>query len=262
MATKRQGKRHDSRSGRSYETPIGLCWSVTTVIGILDKSGPLTYWAARCATEYIYNKVHGLADLYKKNSIKLETLDPILEEARKEFKNVKDEAADIGNQVHEIIEKWCKSNIGKVPEYSLELPEGIDPRVVNGVNLFLQWAKEVEFEPLHSELFVYHPKYEYAGTTDIIAKGRFDKRWKKKRTYLIDIKTSKGIYETYLMQDAAYVEAFRVDGKIVIEGEGVIRVGKEDAKPEWHDATADHMLNFDRFIAAKNLFVLMKGRPS
>jgi hypothetical protein len=69
------------------------------------------------------------------------------------------------------------------------------------------------------------------------------------------------VYDSYEMQDAAYSEAFRVEGKITIEGEGVLRVGKEDAKPDFHDSTERHYLRFEQFLAAKNLFVLMKGRP-
>jgi hypothetical protein len=253
-------KQHTNRDGtRSYSTPAGRFWSVTTILGIIDKSAPLTYWAAKCAAEYIRKEVRRVLEQHGKTAIKPESLDPICDAAKKEFRSVKEEAADLGTQVHEYIDRWCKAAIAghDVPA----VPEYIDPRVLNGISLFLEWAAEVKLKPITSELFVSHPILEYAGTTDIVAEGMFSKRWKKPRTYVIDIKTSKGVYETMEMQVSSYTEAFKVTSKLPIEGEGIIRVGKEDGKFEFVDCSERHTLNFMRFKAAKDLVYLMKGRP-
>jgi hypothetical protein len=89
----------------------------------------------------------------------------------------------------------------------------------------------------------------------------FSKRWKKPRVYVLDIKTCKAVYETNEMQVSSYTEAFKVDNKVPVEGEGIIRIGKEDGKPEFVDCSERHTLNFMRFKAAKDLVYLMKGRP-
>lgn len=253
----KKGKQNTNRDGsRSYSTTVGTFWSVTTILGIIDKSAPLMYWATKCAAIFVEEEIRKLRE--KKLPLTMSIVHDICERSRKEFRNVKTDAADVGTKVHELVEKWCKAKIAKQP---FETPELLDPRIKNSFELFLQWAEEVKLNPLYTELFTYHPIHEYAGTTDIVAEGMFNKKWKKPRTYLLDIKTSNHVYASYEMQDAAYSEAFRIDAKVVVDGEGIIRIGKEDGKPEFVDCSERHLLNFQRFLAAKELYILMNGRP-
>jgi hypothetical protein len=248
-----------------YDTPKGKMWRVTSILGIIDKSGPLMWWAAKCASQFIAKEVRRVLAEHGKKSITPDSLDEICKRAISEYRSVKDDAADIGTQVHKLIEEYCYSLLKKVP---FRIPdksddEWLDPRVINAFGLFLQWAEEVELEPVQMETFLFHPLHEYAGTGDLLARGKFNKKWKKKRLYYLDIKTCKAIYETAEMQIASYVEAYRSmpDGKKV-EGEGIIRVGKDDGKPEFKDCTDNHYINFERFLGCLKLHMLMKGRPA
>ena len=143
----------------------------------------------------------------------------------------------------------------------------MDSRVVNAFDLFVNWAKEVELEPLIIEQPVHSLRHEYGGTFDILARGKFDKKWRKKRTYLIDTKTSKAIYDTFPAQVASYSEAYREMAAAKrlpahkVDGEGIIRVGKTDVEFEFVDCTEHHDLNFLRFLSLKDAYILWNGRP-
>jgi hypothetical protein len=242
-------------SARTYQTPAGPLYSVTTVLGIIDKSQALVPWGANCAVKHIRGALSTqIEDGYP---VPLEMFENALQEARNAHRNIKEDAADVGSQVHNLIEDWCKSKGHISPK-----PEAFDPRVINGFNLFLQWAQEVELEPLENEIQVYSARHEFAGTLDLIARGKFNKRWRKKRTYLIDFKTSNGFYETFPLQVAAYSQGYvEGGGRHTIDGIGVLRLGKEDGKPEFKDYTEHQILAFEQFLAAKNLYMLMRGRP-
>ena len=252
-----------AKEGRSYPTEQGGVWSSTTILGIKDKSGALTQWAANECAKYIDEAVcstatreEGRADYIR---LPLSTFKMIVESGKKAFRSKKDEAADIGTTVHRLIEGWFK--VGRHPM----LP--MDSRVVNAFDLFVSWAKEVELEPLIIEQPVHSLRHEYGGTFDILARGKFDKKWRKKRTYLIDTKTSKAIYDTFPAQVASYSEAYREMAAAKrlpahkVDGEGIIRVGKTDVEFEFVDCTEHHDLNFLRFLSLKDAYILWNGRP-
>lgn len=253
------------KEGRIYETPYGKMWSVTTVLGIIDKSAPLMYWAVKQALLYIQQalgpyrvELKGIGG-YK---VKDADMEKILTAAQTEYKKAVKKAADIGTSVHKLIEEQCGMWV-KHRDQVLVLPPGLDSRIENAFALFLQWANDVELEPLENELFVYHPVQEYAGTTDLVARGLFNKRWKKPRIYLLDTKTSKGIYDTFAPQISAYREGYRASkGQYTLEGQGIIRVGKEDGKPEFQDCSETHEVAYQTFLAAKQLYILLNGRPT
>jgi hypothetical protein len=244
-------------SARTYQTPAGPLYSVTTVLGIIDKSQALVPWGANCAVKYIRNAIDSMQDSC--STIATDKLEQVYQEARNAHRNIKEDAADVGSQVHDMIERWCK-----MPGKRCIIPsEDTDPRVINGFTLFLQWAEEVELEPLENEIQVYSARHEFAGTLDLIARGKFNKRWRKKRTYLIDFKTSNDFYESFGPQVAAYKEGYiECNGKYTIDGTGVLRLGKEDGKPEFRDSTEHHHINWLRFLAAKDAYHLWRGRPN
>lgn len=119
---------------------------------------------------------------------------PNYEEASR--KKVK--AADEGKIIHEIVESFIKKRqIIVPPEY-----EGIQKAFEDFLkqNFFFSREEWLEKKTIH-------PVHRYAGTFDIIGElnGYFS---------LIDIKTSKVIYEDYRLQTAAYVNALNEEGII------------------------------------------------
>jgi len=185
--------------------------SVTTVLGILDKSAALIQWAANCAIDYIQE---GLKDESRE-------VDEVLQKSRFEWRSVSKEACDIGSEVHALIEvyiKQGKDTIGK-----------LRPEVENAFLAFLEWEKQNVSKWFWSEKSVHSEKYGYAGTADGLAE------FLDGRIMLIDFKSSKGFYDGYDMQICAYRNAVEENEDIKIDGQGVLRLDKLTGEPEFKE---------------------------
>ncbi len=154
--------------------------SVTGVTGIIDKSGPLVYWAVNLAKEHLLNNLDsGITE-------------EVIVEACKQHQLKKQEAADIGHMAHD----WAYNHA-----IGTEQPMPEDPRVLNGVIAFLKWEDENKIKTLGAEQIVYSKKHGYVGIFDRLATIR-------RKRVLIDYKTSKGVYPEYRLQLAAYRNAW------------------------------------------------------
>ena len=119
------------------------------------------------------------------------TLDAI-ENATKKWRQEKEAAADAGTAIHDWIEKKIKGEDQEIPE---------DEKVKNGVLAFLQWTNENKIKWLENEKIVYSKKHDFIGKLDAIAKING-------RKFLIDYKSSKGLYPEFYLQTAAYQLAY------------------------------------------------------
>ena len=191
--------------------------SVTTILGMLDKSGALTWWAAGCAVEYIKNNIDKI-----QNPEGAHTIDQILKDAKGAFTKTSEKALDTGTQVHDAIEHYIKTG----RDLSGELSE----QVQNGFLAFLEWESKNHVQWLKSELTLYSTQYGYAGTCDAIAVINGFK-------YLIDFKTSKAIYDEYRMQLAAYKQGALETLGEPLENFAILRLDKETGEPEFKDVT-------------------------
>ncbi len=193
--------------------------SVTSVLGILDKSEALLPWAVRQCTKFIREN-KGDRETYP-------TLDRLLTSAENEWRNVRDEAGETGSQAHSIIESHIK---GKA------VPTEISP----AYGAFKQWEDLHCVSWLKSEMTVQDLSEGYAGTLDAIAifEGK---------NYVIDFKTSSGFYDTFGMQIAAYANAARKMGHD-IEGCGVLRLDKKTGLPEWRDYSHRMDRDYNAFL--------------
>jgi len=172
---------------------------VTTFIGILDKSRALIPWAVGLFKQYLTERVE-----------KGITIDDITQGSIQHALR-KEEAANIGTQVHDWIEKYIKDE-------EPEMPESKEAQI--GVNAFLDWVKSNKVKFISSERVVYSKKYNYVGKMDIEAKVNG-------KLCLIDIKTSNGLYNSYNLQTAAYVKADEEESGRNYTGRWLIRVAKE-----------------------------------
>lgn len=178
--------------------------SVTSIIGMYDKSGALLPWAVELSVNY-------LRDIFLEK--KAFTEEDFLN-AEEQHSVKKTEAATIGSAVHDWIEKYIK---GENPE----IPETKEAQI--GVNSFLEWVSENKVKFLSSERAIYSRKHDYIGKMDIEAKVNG-------KLCLIDIKTSNGIYNTYNMQTAAYVKADEEESGRKYHGRWILRLAKETEK--------------------------------
>lgn len=189
--------------------------SPTGIIGQLDKSGALTWWAAGCACDYIAQQ------LPDKETYSKEEIFSMLERARREFRNVSQQALDIGSTVHNYIRYYLET--GKEPVIS-------DDQVLSAFIAFLEWKDQHKLEVIKTEHTVYDKEGLYAGTLDLLC--RLDGK-----VYVVDFKTTKKPsgnrpYEEWAYQLAAYSKC--VEG---VEGMGILRLDKETGYPDWYDLT-------------------------
>jgi hypothetical protein len=156
---------------------------VTGILRVLDKSDALMAWAARNTAEAALATLDNLAHL--KDTVGPEGVIKLLT-SRSSWK--RDEAANLGTQVHELADLVVKS------EPTPPMSEAVRGRVL----AYVDWWKASGWTLRLSEALVVNPTEGYGGTFDLLARDRDG------RTVLADIKTGKAIYHEAVLQLAAY----------------------------------------------------------
>jgi hypothetical protein len=159
------------------------CPGVTTLIGKGLPKPALPNWAARTVAEYVFDnpeQVDNLRSLGRGPAVA--ALKAIPWQAR-------DEAAVRGTDVHAIAEDVIHGREVDVPEHLMAHVEG-----------YVKWLDDFQVEPILTEFQVASRTYWYAGTGDAIVRIG-------DTTWLLDWKTSKGVYGETALQTAAYAGA-------------------------------------------------------
>jgi len=243
--------RYTDMDGKKIESNTGAT-------GIVDKSTPLMWWATKLMGLYLLQN-------YESKPIDFE----IIETAKKKWRDAKEEAADIGTEIHEWIDGWITSK--KAPA----IPEKKEVR--NGIAAFLDWFKKSNLEFISNERIVYSKKNNVIGKLDAISYDLDDKYLS-----LDDFKSSKGIYEEMVLQTAGYlmmieeeieyllsipaksikspedkklVELYKKCGGIKVRR--ILKFGKEDGNFEAREFT-EHKKDIKGFLAA----LALKNRVS
>ena len=214
----------------SIYTDAGIDYpSVTTVLSVLDKSAVLMPWAARL--ERVYTLEH-----WKDESF---------EASNWAYKEVQEEALDIGSEIHAIIEKYIK--------FGKDALGNLKDEVQNGFLAFLEWEKATGVKWLESEMTVISKVHCFAGTLDAVAILN-DKR------YVIDFKSSKGFYAGYGKQIAAYKLAYEEMTGGRIDGSGVLRLDKLTGLPQFKDYTKNQDRKTEAFLMLLDFYYADKKR--
>jgi CRISPR/Cas system-associated exonuclease Cas4 (RecB family) len=188
--------------------------SVTGATGVVDKSGALMGWTAKTMGLYLLEEA-------KKGNDKI--TEDLVNQAKKEYRRLKQEAADLGTEIHSWVSEWIK---GKKPS----MPE--NEKVVNGITAFLKFQKEHQIKWLETERIIYSKKHAYAGILDAIGEM-------EGKLTLVDFKSSNAIYDEMRFQVAGYQIAYEEEMKKDIEKRVIIRFGKEDGQFEVFDLGKD-----------------------
>jgi hypothetical protein len=219
-----------------------LAPSVTQILGIIDKSGPLTQWAANSAIDYLRGKI-AAGKAYEEGE-----LETAFQEARFNFRKVSKKAQDMGSLVHAWIDAYLLSKLNGTAEPELPAIE----QAMNACYAAVAWMDEHRVEPVEPECRIYSRLYRYAGTMDFSAVVDGEPA-------IVDWKTSAAIYDEYRLQTAAYAEAYgEMSGREVMH-RWVVRIGKDDAEFEavsFSPETLDRDLG--AFLAAQALRSRMK----
>jgi len=192
---------------------------VTTVLGVMNKPA-LMNWAWQLGTQGI------------------------------DYKHYVDATARIGTLAHEMIQAYLGG-----PEWdrSAYTPEEIDT-AENAVLSFYEWERQTghTMQTLEIEMPVVSEEYGYGGTVDWL--GYIDgKLW------LVDIKTSKGLYPEHEYQVSAYHQALLEKG-YKVEGVRLLRVGRSEDEGFYDHVLSNVQLNagWKVFTSALDLYKNIK----
>jgi hypothetical protein len=198
-------KRIDGKD-RFYQVGDEKYPSVTTILKLLDKSGPLTQWAANMTVEWIRQNSTPIDFKYydpQKEDLRpfrWEISEDQLNEARFNFRTISQEALSVGGEAHSMIERWLRD-----PWPGAE--DVVSTEAFRAFSAFQCWYKENEIEPIYIEQTVYSTKHRYAGTLDLLCWGKIFKHINKKLLWLIDFKTSKS---HYVLENAMQLDSYRI----------------------------------------------------
>jgi hypothetical protein len=179
----------------------------------------------------------------------------VAKNACKEFRNVKDEACDVGHAVHDMIELFLKNK---------EIPENYDPEIQTAFAAFLEWYRDNNVLTIATEIEVIGDGY--GGRCDWV--GLLNGK-----VYALDWKTSKGIYKESFYQIAAYRNALDIfidqkthcetgckRGNLNIDGAGILNIHKLTGIPEFKDTSKTYEHDLKVFYTMRDLYFLTHPR--
>lgn len=229
----RWGGRYYKVEGSEAKLP-----SVTTVLNVISKPA-LVPWAKNMALESVraalmnYRAIMPTEDDYEN------WVDTVMSEAKAAPEKARDQAADFGSRLHEVIDKYLKGT-GHPVEGEMAIP----------FRAFQDWLEQSGLTIHQSELMVYSKNYGgYAGTVDAVATRQTDQG---EELVVVDWKTSNGIWPEMAFQVAAYAEALSemLDHRWPVTEAWILRLGKN--KPEFEAKRAP--ISFSGFAGALSLF--------
>jgi hypothetical protein len=165
-----------------------------------------------------------------------------------EYKDIfKQTGADIGTCAHALITDYHLKNVAIPGSWEGLLPDDFN-KSVQALESFRKWQQNMKFEPYAMEINMVSEKYQYGLTPDII--GRFPGG-----LALVDLKTGNSIYDSHVLQMAAYFHGWHEvhPDELLTEGIHVLRIGKENANftHHWWQALPPEAL--EAFLLCKRL---------
>ena len=186
-------RNHRYREGGQYRP------GVTTVCKAMD-APRLDEWKVRVQVEGTARVAHGNPPVFGENEENYVRRLVKLSAADFEHQRIADAAADLGNQVHGLVEHAIKTMLGQ----EVDVPVASDEAhfVFAG---WPEWALEVGFAPLCTEARVINREAGYCGTFDALAvvNGRL---------IVVDWKPKDTIYPERRLQLTAYARALQSMG--------------------------------------------------
>lgn len=205
--------------------------SVTTILGALAKPA-LIGWAAK--QERLMVAAYA-GHLYQQLTQVLE--EPLSPEKFKEVlegdlgkgahRQILEEAASIGTEVHNRIEWEFKGELGK--DRPVEPPPLTTPEAKHSYGLWVEWRKSVQLRVVATEKAIFSFIFGFGGTLDTLAYVTLEG---VEYLVVIDYKTGKAIYPESWLQNIAYRMALREEGLDATRGI-IVRLPKYRNDPEF-----------------------------
>ncbi len=146
-----------------------------------------------------------------------------------EYKDIfKQTKADIGTAGHGLITDYHLKGKDTPTEWP-GLTADEFALALQALDSFKKWQRNMRFEPYATEINMVSEEYQYGLTPDII--GRFPDG-----LALVDLKTGNSIYDSHILQMAAYFHGWHEihPDEPLTEGVHVLRIGKESANFTHH----------------------------
>lgn len=245
--------------------------SASTVLQVLEKGG-LSWWGMKVGVEGLMELARRAGDtrldiddntgeLIEINPAggRVLTVDDVIEKLKTSkltVHHVKGKAADRGTNVHSALELYAEA--GTLPN-----PENYPENEAGYVRGLVEFLKDTNPIVHHSELMV-ASSAGFAGRFDMVASlagegvvktypKRTDKREEVSGRWLLDLKTSKGVYPSYHLQLAGYEGAMEECGYGLVDQTGVVRV-TDDGRYELVKGRA----TFEDFLAVLDVYRIIQ----
>ncbi len=225
------------KRGRGHWYKVGdqMLPPVTSILGIIDKSGPLVPWARRDTLQKVGEELqstHPPGDAHDYHQWINDIITAV-------GNRPKDQAATEGQATHALI---------------AEMLQGGDPLVPDDLAPAVRGAREFVADfglsVVAIEVPVWHPECAYAGTVDFIGRDPDG------RLVVADWKRSSGIYSEHGYQVAAYADAIEwLTGELVSHAY-VVRLPREGGEDAGYECREVRDRNMARraFMAAHALW--------
>ncbi len=236
--------------GRWYKVGDQMLPPVTSILGIIDKSGPLVPWATKVAFEAVesvalHGAYRGRWDGYAAFGQSHDYDDyeawvrTALSLGKDHAKDLREEGAKKGTEAHDLI---------------AEMLQGGDPLVPDELAPAVRGAREFVADyglsVVAIEVPVWHPTEQYAGTVDFVGRNRDG------HLVVADWKRSSGIYPEHGYQITAYAEAIEAITGEPVPYLYVVRLpkeGDEEAGYEYREVLERNVAR-RTFMAARELW--------
>lgn len=202
---------HKTKTHQSYRLKDGSeVPGVSTVLKILNKGEGLMHWAW---------------DLGRKGE---------------DYRKVRDNSADIGSLAHFMVECELRGEVADLSEFSPADQE----KAANCFKLAMGYIERERFTNIGQEVQLVSEQHGYGGTLDAPCLDRDGKY------VLLDWKTSKSIYDEYLLQVSAYRELWNENHPDKqITRSIIVRIGKNGDGDFETREVFNHDKQFDAFKA-------------
>lgn len=252
--------------------------SVTQITGQIDKGEGLLQWAVNMAVDYIKETDdlgHALEINLRDQYFAIKEY--VLNNARAAWKNKRDQTADIGTELHDIIEKYIKHSIKVKNALWLDNDQirshlkDRSPELIQMFMQFLLWTKKNVKRFIESEKPVCCTEKCYGGTADMIFQNF------NNEIVLCDLKTKNALYGDDKFQVAAYKFAREsMQGKydvlfygkkttyeykpIKIDRIAILKIARDYLDLEYKDYTKEYDFSIRSFLSLLSFFYMSKQR--
>lgn len=240
-------ERRDTEAGHFYIKGYAEVPGITTVLDIIHKP-QVVEWMIRQERESIIAAAGRLVDQGKISPISfrlaLQQGVPTAGANKKE----RQKAAELGSAVHQAIENFMRSKLGR-PTAHIFLTAEAQERY----GRFIQWTEQVDFEPLACELPLVHGTYDYGGTLDFAAKidGKL---------HLVEVKTSQQVWLPFHLQLHALKSLWESAGYGEVDQMSILHLPAKDYEEPFDFIKVKYSeTTMAVFLAALTLWEFMHG---